>query len=676
MDGEWRVSGGGSSAGSSKRGKTSKALKSPDFAEASAFSVLADMDEGAGLAAPKPRRHSDRKGGEAPGAPRKAKTKAQLRAEELAALHKTDRRAGKSVKVSRRGVKDGEFVGEVVVLRKSAEEVQKEQRRAAERAAAEAAEKKRAEKREAAKAAAKTAGAKEQQSSKKKSKKGESTAAAAAKRPAPSRVLTVDDVARMVDALESSGTEARFRLLAVCQELDTPARVADPAAVHARLAAWVARCDAADVAGFFRARIECLARDAPRADAQVAPGEQALLRAVAATSPDAVAAALLAHRDVLQRSRGLLGYAAALLRVLAPVAPCLARTAWAAYAATAASRSAAAATLLADTAAALCEAQVGPEEKGTAGTAGTAGTVALFDEAAVVAHVPGALEAVGARDVPARLRTVGARVLDVRGMYPAGRAASRECVEALLACVARHTAEDDACGALAGAAVVQAVAMQPARGLAVLAEHAAKDAAAVAAVTLSIAQTRAVDWLPAKPLRAYVARLAGAVDAIEGKNKKAALSRALEELKLTIDDPERNKVEVKKEEEEEEEVEKDEVDLKAEEDEEDEDDGEGDEEDEDEENEEDDENDEDDEEEEDEEDEETKKVAKKKDDSSCLTIYAIVVAVLAFVFAGIGTYIVLHCTEYPQCSKYLDVVCPRVRPLCENLQLPYTTFKH
>ena len=213
-----------------------------------------------------------------------------------------------------------------------------------------------------------------------------------------------------------------------------------------------------------------------------------------------------------------------------------------------------------------------------------------------------------------------------------------------------------------------------------LAEHAAKDAAAVAAVTLSIAQTRAVDWLPAKPLRAYVARLAGAVDAIEGKNKKAALSRALEELKLTIDDPERNKVEVKKEEEveeevkeEEEEVEKDEVDLKAEEDEDDEneDDGEGDEDDEDEENEEDDEN-EDDEEEE----EKTKKVSKKKDDSSCLTIYAIVVAVLAFVFAGIGTYIVLHCTEYPQCSKYLDVVCPRVRPLCENLQLPYTTFKH
>ena len=674
MDGEWRVSGGAPASGS-RRKSGKKAAQSTDFAEATSFSVLEDMDEGAGFVAPRPRRHAEKKQAEAQSEPKRAMTKARARAEELAALNRPDkhsRKAGKAAKVSTRGVKNGVFVGEVVVLRKSAAELEKERRAAAEAAA----EKVRAEKKQAAAAAAAKKKKKEEQEKaeqpdKKEEEKRKKRAkrASDAPRPVQRRVLEVADVARMVDALEGSGTEPRYKLLAVCLELGTPARVADAAAVHARLAAWVARCDADDVAGFFRARIECLARDAPRADMQVAPGECALLRAVAATSPAAVARALLAHRDVLQRSRGLLAYAALLMRVLAPTAPRLARTAWAAYAGSgAASHSAAAAELLADTAAALCEA-ADPADPDADDT--------LADAAAVAAHVPAAIEALA--DAPARLHTAGARVLDVRGLCAPARGVPPECVDALLACVARHTAAGDACAAPACAAVVQAAALQPGRVFAALAERAGRDTAAVAAVTRSIALTRAVDWLPPKPLAAYVAKLAAEIDRLRDKGKRDVLSAALEELRLTIADPDRNKVAVKKEEEiatkeEEGDDVKEAVDEEAVKGEDDEEEGDDDEEEDGEED-----NDDDDEDEEDEEDEEseeeveTKTVAKRKDeDSSCLTIYAIVVALLALVFAGIGTYVVLHCTEYPQCSKWLDVVCPRVRPLCENLELPYT----
>jgi len=368
----------------------------------------------------------------------------------------------------------------------------------------------------------------------------------------------------------------------------------------------------------------------------------------------------------LGKSKGNLVYATLFMELLAPYSQSFARFAWMTYA-DVALNGVKNAELLATTADHLLEFGVKEETKEDEQDEDCC--VNLFDEQKTISLLNSVFEMASTKDkLPSNFCKIVSPLLDLRVVYPEGKMISASCFESILTGLEKHAGNDDY-RAYACAALVQSLALQSNKAFTMLVDKLKDHAKAATSVILSIATTRAVDWLPEKPLQQFVSKATVKANTLEEQEKSACLE-ALKEINLTIEDPERNKPVVKSDDEEAKEEDEEGNEEDAEEDNDEDGDEEGDEASE---------GDDDDDDDEDEDDDEEKEEGKRPNGlkpapqggSKCIIIYAIVVGLLAFVIAGCGSFVMLHCDEYPLCLQFLDYLCPRIRPLCENYNIPY-----
>jgi len=630
---EWQVASG---AGRSS-GRNSTAKKPLNLSEDTTFSFLEGADESMALqtsSRPKSSKKADSKN-------KQPLTKAQKRMKENAAFARPRKAPG----LDRRNIVNGEFTGETVSFAATEKEKPKTSADQNRKKAAAEKERKKAVKKEEAAKKPKSEPTEQFSVEEKKPKKKKTT------------TLTAGDVSKIIDTIKRSNTEPRYMLLAVWQEIRPPKKITNPAEAQEAIANWVYGMDDDDVLAFFKVFVESLALEGIHRD-KIGDSERAFFAAFASGKTNILAKALVERREELGKNRGFMSYAALFMELLAEHSPSFARFAWMKYADTAV-KNAKNSELLCRTADSLIDMNVKKEEPQEDACA------ALFDEEEMISSISSVFEMATRSDKPSlELCKKMSSLLDLRVLYPEDNMISSSSCESLLTGLEEHL-DNDVYRSLACGALVQALALPSNKAFNMLVDELLDYPQGVTSVILNIATTRAVDWLPQKPLQQFVSKVSNKANQIDDDEKKNACLDAVKELTLTMEDPERNKPVIKTEDEqvkeEEENVEDDEDNEDEENDEDDEDD-------------EDDDDDDEDEEEEEEEEEELingLKRAPKDDGSKCLIIYAIVVAVLAFVIAGIGAFFMLHCDEYPQCLKLVDFVCPRIRPICENYKIPY-----